>query len=338
MIITEKKKRGRKSKQELEMLKNISTFEEKENIIINQESKPNNENSENSEKGLPKKRGRKPKGGKIIEKIKNNVLPTELKPNIILHLKCTTKDIDENSDYKNLDSYVFSDNKFNNLGYNYIENNSEYLANNNVKEEINNNLEDSDPEDDNKISNKDIHRKLKELSINLHTNNIPDKKSSCFWCTYDFDNPPIFIPKHEINNQYFVYGCFCSLECACAYLMEENIDQASKFERYALLNYIYGKLYNYEKNIKPAPNPYYTLDKYYGNLTIQEYRKLLKTERLLLIVDKPLSRQLPELHEDNDDFLINNKLGINNSRYRIKKSGNNISKISIMNDQFNKNL
>ena len=34
----------------------------------------------------------------------------------------------------------------------------------------------------------------------------------------------------------------------------------------------------------------------YGNLTIQEYRKLLKSERLLLIVDKPLTRILPELH------------------------------------------
>ena len=120
--------------------------------------------------------------------------------------------------------------------------------------------------------------------------------------------------------------------------MNENIDQASKMERYSLLNYIYGKLYNYKKNIKPAPNPFYTLEKFYGNLSIQEYRKLLNSERLLLVVDKPLSRQLPELHEDNDDFLINNKLGINNSRYRIKKSGNNISKISIMNDQFNKNL
>lgn len=331
MIITEKKKRGRKSKQEIEMLKNMSNFLEKENIVINEESQ------ENNEKVQPKKRGRKPKGGKIIEKIKNPILPTELKPNIILHLKCNTKDLDEESNFKNLDSYIFPENKFNNLSYNFIENNSECIVNN-VKEEINNNLEESDTEDDNKNTNKEIHRKLKELSINLHTNNIPDKKSCCFWCTYDFDNPPIFIPKHEINNQYFVYGCFCSLECACAYLMEENIDQASKFERYALLNYIYGKLYNYEKNIKPAPNPYYTLDKYYGNLTIQEYRKLLKTERLLLIVDKPLSRQLPELHEDNDDFLINNKLGVNNSRFRIKKSGCNISKTSIMNDQFNKNF
>ena len=44
---------------------------------------------------------------------------------------------------------------------------------------------------------------------------------------------------------------------------------------------------NYDKNIKPAPNPYYTLDKFYGNLSIQQYRRLLKNERLLLVVDKP---------------------------------------------------
>ena len=117
--------------------------------------------------------------------------------------------------------------------------------------------------------------------------------------------------------------------------MEENIDQASKMERYALLNFIYGKLYNYEKNIKPAPNPYYILDKYYGNLSIQEYRKLLTTERLLLIVDKPLCRQLPELHEDNDDFLLNNKIGNTTSRYKIKKSQNIQTKSSIMQEQFN---
>ena len=52
---------------------------------------------------------------------------------------------------------------------------------------------------------------------------------------------------------------------------------------------------------------FYTLDKFYGNLSIQEYRKLLKNDRLLLVVDKPLTRSLPELHEDNDEFTINNK-------------------------------
>ena len=75
----------------------------------------------------------------------------------------------------------------------------------------------------------------------------------------------------------------------------------------------------YEKNIKPAPNPYYMLNKYYGNLNIQEYRSLLRNERLFFIVDKPLTRILPELHEDNDEFVINNKIIPSNSNYQIKK-------------------
>jgi hypothetical protein len=90
--------------------------------------------------------------------------------------------------------------------------------------------------------------------------------------------------------------------------MDENIDSSIKFERYHFINHLYGKIFNYEKNIKPAPNPYYMLNKYYGNLTIQEYRSLLRNERLFLIVDKPLTRILPELHEDNDEFLLNNKI------------------------------
>jgi hypothetical protein len=60
------------------------------------------------------------------------------------------------------------------------------------------------------------------------------------------------------------------------------------------------------------------LEKFYGNLNIQEYRSLLKNERLFLVVDKPLTRILPELHEDNDDFIINNKI-ISSNTYQIKR-------------------
>ena len=151
---------------------------------------------------------------------------------------------------------------------------------------------------------KEVWRKLKQLEYNLHINNVSDKKSACFWCTYDFDNPPIYIPKYFIKDSYHVYGCFCTPECAVAHLMEENIDSSIKFERYHLINHIYSKIYDYKKNIKPAPNPHYMLEKFYGNLTIQEFRSLLNTERLFLIVDKPLTRILPELHEDTDDFIV----------------------------------
>ena len=98
---------------------------------------------------------------------------------------------------------------------------------------------------------------------------------------------------------------FCSPECASAFLFKESIDTSTKFERYHLLNHIYCKIYNYEKNIKPAPNPFYLLDKFYGNLTIQEYRKLLKTQHMMMVIEKPLTRILPELHDDNDEFIMN---------------------------------
>ena len=65
------------------------------------------------------------------------------------------------------------------------------------------------------------------------------------------------------------------------------------------------------------------LDKFYGSLSIQEYRTLMRSERLFLIVDKPLTRIMPELHEDNDDFIINNKIiptSSSSSNYATKRN------------------
>ena len=316
--IVEKKKRGRKPN--AEKYKNMSTalpstiVNEIGNILMN--NVDNELFTNNAEIKVPKKRGRKPKGGKIIEVNKIIDNKTMLQSNVILHLKCNTVD---NIDYINSDmpeSFKFNENKYNELDYNYLigetkQFNTADQTNHNVQTnnasqtnnaDIANQTDNADNSDDSK---KTIWKKIDELTINLHNNNISDNKSACFWCTVSFDNPPIFIPKYEFNNSYHVYGCFCSPECASAFLINENIDSATKFERYHLLNFIYSKIYDYTKNIKPAPNPYYTLDKYYGNLNIQEYRQLLKNERLLLIVEKPLTRMLPELHEDNDEFMLN---------------------------------
>ena len=90
----------------------------------------------------------------------------------------------------------------------------------------------------------------------------------------------------------------------------------------------------YEKNIKPAPNPYYILDKFYGNLSITEYRQLLTYDRLLFIIDKPLTRILPELHKDNDDFLLSKNISYNNLKIKKNNSNINVSKNDIMNENF----
>lgn len=296
-----------------------------------------------------KKRGRKPKGGKIVQQSLQNLNQKQEKPNIILHLKCSMKDL-HNSEteptYNNpVESFHFSTSK-NELSYEVIskpaaitENELLYMYNSNDDlmcgggDPIFENTQSStlcQPSD-----TKEIWRKLKILEKSLHLNDISDKKSACFWCSYDFDNSPIYIPKHFIKNSYHVYGCFCSPECAVAYLMNENIDTSTKFERYQLINHIYSKIYEYKKNIKPAPDPYHMLERYYGNLTIQEYRALLKSERLFLIVDKPLTRILPELHEDNDEFIINNKI-IPSNNFQVKKKIQKKlqNKSTILNEKF----
>ncbi len=383
-----KQKRGRKSKKELLAIQEQKELLAQQNqaIVFSLSEKPDlseNQEANNAEEDLktsilendteentvvkppPKKRGRKPKGGKIVQQQVQQVDVKQEKPNVILSLKCTIKDIMHNNNCGftilnqqnpvngDLEAFNTQGDTFEVLDFNEQPKESssssthiETLENPYGKENhitiihknFNNNMtttaattttsgngtttyeEDYEYEYNNKTNEiREIWRKLKQLEHNLHTNNLSDKKSACFWCTCEFDNPPVYIPKHYIKDSYHVYGCFCSPECGTAYLMEENIDSSVKFERYHLMNHIYSKIYNYTKNIKPAPNPYYMLNKFYGNLSIQEYRSLLKNERLFLIVDKPLTRVLPELHEDNDDFILNNKV-IPSNGYQIKKN------------------
>lgn len=285
-----------------------------------------------------KKRGRKPKGGIVIQQATpNKQLHIDMKPNVILHLKCSINDIKNNNLFgSNIEGFVFS---HNNLGFGKLNENKN--ENKNEKDKENDRLKDKDCDnasidcDCEKTDMKETWKKLKVLEHNLHINWNENKKPACFWDSCEFDNPQIYIPKYFMNNTYHAYGCFCSPECAVAYLMEENIDSSVKFERYQLINHIYSKVYNYNKNIKPAPNPYYMLEKYCGNLSIQEYRSLLKNDRLFLVVDKPLTRIMPELHEDNDDFIINNKI-IPSNTYQVKKrmTQKKQSKINMLGEQF----
>lgn len=296
-------------------------FDKDENNIIIETNEEKDE-----EKPIAKKRGRKPKGGKIIQQVLPPSNVKETKPNIILHLKCSLKDLHlENVFGQNVEGFSFSSSA---TIFNESSHKSSFHFDHDTTDMY------CYEADDKEVDIREIWKKLKVLEHDLHHNNVENKKSACFWDTCEFDNPPIYIPKYYMNNSYHVYGCFCSPECAVAYLMEENIDSSVKFERYQLMNHIYSKIYDYNKNIKPAPNPYYTLEKYCGNLSIQEYRALLRSERLFLVVDKPLTRVMPELHEDNDDFIINNKIIPSNTYQVKKKMQKKQTKTTILSEKF----
>jgi len=94
--------------------------------------------------------------------------------------------------------FQFNETKIADLNYEVInkKQNITYSTNYNIDNNIdlNNDKNTSD-------NTKSIHEKIEALSYNLHTNNVCDKKSACFWCTYDFDNTPIYIPKYELYTE-----------------------------------------------------------------------------------------------------------------------------------------
>ena len=130
---------------------------------------------------IPKKRGRKPKGGVIVESNQvNNVSNNNTINNIIIHLKCNIKDINNNN-YNTLDikqnkkpllNYKEFDESEHNNDNNYNELN--LLKDNtiNVSSDINTNKTD-----DANINN-NIESKLKDLHYKLHHNIILNTRSS----------------------------------------------------------------------------------------------------------------------------------------------------------------
>ena len=334
---------------EIPILENVENTETNEIVDDDMIVTSNNELIV-TDKAHPKKRGRKPKGGKIIQPpfIVENINVT--KQNIILDLKCSTRDLEKQDDtFGMMDNFnilttstlqydVLKDenveqiNLFEDLTNGNIINGNEIneninLLNTSIDGNTNANANSNINNTGNAMS-KDIWKKVKQLEYDMHFNNVNGKKSCCFWDTCEFDNPPIYLPKHFINNKYEVYGCFCCLECAVAYLSNEHINTSTKLERFQLFCHIYLKAYECNRNIIPAPDPYYLLDKYYGNLSIQEYRQLLKSDRIFLVVDKPLTKIMPEILEENNEFLFTKTQNLTSSMLKIKSKQNKTNIIS----------
>lgn len=333
-----KKKRGRKPKNQV--------VTDGDNITVNIQEVV-------TTPPVAKKRGRKPKGGKLYLKEEDTQVMNATANNIILHLKCGLHDLEEREHelhtvlkdpllynpevpptiqtYDNVNTQYFEygdETKVTeaNYAYNTTDENKPCASSVICDKCKQTNTGDSNNATTDDVEMKDVNTKLKELKIQLYKGTQSDKNSACFWCTYDFDNHPCYIPKYEIDNVMYGYGSFCQPECAVAYLMKQNLDDSTKFEQYHLLNQIYSKVYDYKKNIKPAPDPYYLLDKFYGNLSIQEYRKLIKSEHMLLVLDKPMTRTLPELHEDSEELGMNvmqsgtQGSNINTGMYKVKRN------------------
>ena len=98
-----------------------------------------------------------------------------------------------------------------------------------------------------------------------------DKSVSCCWnCSYDISRE-INFPLRYIDGTFYVYGSFCTFECAGRYLIE-TYHNRDMWDKYVLLNYYYNEINQTDnKHVYPAPDKR-ILKKFGGTMTIEEYR------------------------------------------------------------------
>jgi hypothetical protein len=118
-----------------------------------------------------------------------------------------------------------------------------------------------------------------EVKTIPHTSDV-----ACFWCCHTFTNRPVVLPTRDTGEYLQVMGNFCCPECACAYLFDMRQDSHTRWEQLALLYRVYGEAC--QGKIHPAPARS-VLKHFGGNLSITEYRNLIRSHKVRVDVHLP---------------------------------------------------
>ena len=142
-----------------------------------------------------------------------------------------------------------------------------------------------------------------------------NNNSHCFWCCHSIDNVVYSMPYNydTINDSYFVFGSFCSLQCANAYNFSVHGSSDKVWEINSWIQML-GKRYGFTNTIRPAPSKY-LLKMFGGNLTINEFREAhIKSDKTYVLNIPPM-------------ISINSSSEILNTSYLAKMSENKKKKI-----------
>lgn len=92
---------------------------------------------------------------------------------------------------------------------------------------------------------------------------------ACWWCSYNFNTIPCFIPERYLDEKYYVFGCFCCINCAVAYIF--SINDYKVWDRFSLIKKMYSfMIKNNKLNISQNKE---VLEKFGGCVSIEEWRK-----------------------------------------------------------------
>ncbi|VVU94917.1 hypothetical protein CPAV1605_642 [seawater metagenome] len=342
-IVPEKKKRGRKPKKKLEAAENTEPVKEKKK----RGRKPKNKGSDISTKET-KKRGRKP-AGKIVSLNENNITASIQEDDcIITHLPIKMSDIENIENTEDLASSTQEEITTFNQD---IEDCSEDYENIFIKScDISENNMFSIENMENKTDKEkliELERQIKDLKevivslktcsglksrsvretrVNFNYIDNEEKKWEektdiyCWWCCHPYDTCPISLPEKVHNDTYYVFGSFCSFNCAAAYNI--NMDDYKIWERLSLLKSLYMKIYKKDVEITPSP-PRKTLEIFGGHLSIDDFRSnILKFNKEYIYLIPPLVSMTPLIEESSkSSYSFSNA---NNKKFIPLYGSNNI--------------
>lgn len=111
----------------------------------------------------------------------------------------------------------------------------------------------------------------------------------CWWCDHAFDWVPVFIPQKYRDNAYYVFGNFCSFNCALRYNTELKDHRVNT--RRALLMNLKDKCLGQNVQIRTAGNREILKSKG-GPMDIDEYRAAFAT----ITPEMDIPPQIPLVH------------------------------------------
>ena len=252
--------------------------------------------------------------------------------NTLVTLNISRNDIlkyDEQMKRKNSKTFLDEPQPFNGQAFNYVQKTTSSKKEVEKKEslppktkKIPNHLKESSIKQRNLIINSGISKKVSNLMSQFSEEKWPNHSSYVCWhCCHNFENAPVGIPENKMGETFYLYGNFCSYNCALSYMypsltredkiktMDDWSLQQSSFdhsvmdnlsEQHQLLEFLChietGK--PLDTFIKPAPCRL-TLKIFGGTKTIQEYRHNFDTNEEYCVFKSPMVPIIYQLEESS---------------------------------------
>jgi hypothetical protein len=130
----------------------------------------------------------------------------------------------------------------------------------------------------------------------------------CYHCCHRFSTPPLGLPvKYSpTTGQFMVIGCFCSLECACAYNLYSTRDSVDEcLNRNSLVNMLSARL-GLGNFVKPAPDRL-ALSIFGGHMSITDFREYSQSsggDKRLVVNSPPMQSVTQQVEEVCDSDLL----------------------------------